>query len=273
MRFLRLGYLLFFLLSLACNLGRLPSSIVLPTLESTQSTAPTSKSSLPSSPTLAVPSPHTLTPQATSTPGEINQCQNLYHPIIQGASWEYQMNSFGSRTTLTRTIISVHNNGFEMQDALNTGVAHQYAWVCQNGNLTGFTLSSLLASPDVQGENIIESNEGISLPANPQVGQSWAQNITYRTQVTAGGTTIEGHNEASILCKANNMERITVPAGDFSALRVECSAEVKIRILDTALTVATSRSDWYAPTVGLVKSSGSSEMGTFELLLLTYHLP
>lgn len=67
------------------------------------------------------------------------------------------------------------------------------------------------------------------------------------------------------------MERISVPAGDFSALRVECSAAIQIRILDTALTVNISRFDWYAPTVGLVKSSGSSEMGTFELILLTYH--
>lgn len=203
------------------------------------------------------------------------QCQNLYYPVAPGASWQYQLSGISSGT-FTRTLTAIRADGFDDQDVFSAGTTRQGSWACQNGNLIALTPSSgaVVSTADMQANFTIESNSGISFPANPQPGQEWAQNIVYLGQQNAGGVNVESRNVLTTSCKVGNIEGVKVPAGEFSALRVECSTQIDIYISGAlTFTFTDSSSAWYAPGVGMVKSVGTSNMGSTEIVLLAYSIP
>lgn len=211
----------------------------------------------------------------TPVPAGLNQCQNPYYPIVQGASWQYQLSGTTSGT-FTRTHTIVWTEGFEDQDVFSVGTIRKSSWACQNGNLISLTPSSgpTVSAGEQQFDFTVESNTGISFPANPQPGQEWAQNVVYLGQQTAGGMTLESRNVLATSCKAGNIETVRVPAGEFSALRVDCSTTLDIYFSGSlAFSFNSSDSAWYAPGVGLVKSMGTSNMGSTEIVLLAYNIP
>jgi len=197
--------------------------------------------------------------------------------VVAGASWEYQV-SGTSNSTFVRSITGVRENGFEDQDVFSAGVTRRGSWECQEGNLISLTpgsSASVIAS-DVQANFTIESNTGITFPADPRPGTEWTQTIIYRGQQTIGDTNVESRNVLSMSCKAVGMERVSVPAGDFGALRVDCTTQLDISIsvpLAMNLSTTVTGSAWYAPGVGWVKSRDSGEMGVTEVVLLSYTIP
>ncbi|GEM_PF-953121 len=208
-------------------------------------------------------------------PAGPNQCQNPYYPIVQGASWEYQL-SGATSGTFTRSLTAVRADGFDDQDVFSAGTTRQGSWACQNGALITLTPSSgaAVSTAEMQADFTIESNTGISFPANPQPGQEWAQNIVYLGQQTTGGATIESRNVLATSCKAANIETVQVPAGEFSALRVDCSTQIDIYVSGSlAFSFNSSDSAWHASGVGMVKSVGTSNMGSTEIVLLAYNIP
>lgn len=222
-----------------------------------------------------------IEPTAQPAPGQndsasgTGQCQNPYYPIVQGASWQYRLSGTSSGT-FTRTLTAVRPDGFDDQDVFSAGTTRQGSWACQNGNLIALTPSSGAAvfTAEMQADFTIESNTGISFPANPQPGQEWGQNIVYLGQQNAGGVNIESRNVLTTSCKAGNIETVNVPAGEFSALRVECSTQIDIYISGAlTFTFTDSSSAWHAPGVGMVKSVGTSNMGSTEIVLLAYNTP
>lgn len=229
-----------------------------------------------------MPYPQQSAAEPTAPPADQNppatgagQCQNPYYPIVQGASRQYQLSGTTSGT-FTRTITAVRADGFDDQDVFSAGTTRTGSYACQNGNLVSLTPSSgpTVSTAEMQANFTIESNEGISLPANPQPGQTWTQNIVYLGQQNSGGVTIETRNVLATSCTAGNTETVKVPAGEFSALRVNCSTTIDIYISGSlAFSFNSSDSTWYAPGVGMVKSSGSSNMGATEIVLLSYSIP
>lgn len=216
----------------------------------------------------------TAAAQNEPVPGT-GQCQNPYYPVVPGASWQYQL-SGASSGTFTRTLTAVRADGFEDQDVFSAGTTRTGSWACQNGNLISLTPSSgaSVSTAEMQADFTIESNSGISFPANPQPGQEWAQNIVYLGTQATGGAVIESRNVLATSYQAARMETVKVPAGEFSALRVDCATQIDIYILgNLAFSFSSSDSAWYAPGVGLVKSVGTSNMGNTEIVLLAYSVP
>ncbi len=194
---------------------------------------------------------------------------------MQGASWQYQI-SGTTQAAFTRTLTAVRADGFDDQDAFSAGTVRSTAAACKDGNLISLTPSSntTVSAGEQQFDFTIESNTGIAFPANPQPGQEWAQNIVYLGQQTAGGVTFESRNVLATSCKAGDIETVRVPAGEFSALRVDCSTTLDIYFSGSlAFSFNSSDSAWHAPGVGLVKSVGTSNMGSTEIVLLAYRIP
>lgn len=208
-------------------------------------------------------------------PAGLNQCQNPYYPIVQGASWQYQLSGTTSGT-FTRSLTAVRADGFDDQDVFSAGTIRTSSWACQNGNLISLTPSAgpTVSAGELQFDFTIESNTGISFPANPQPGQEWAQNVVYLGQQTTGGMTFESRNVLATSCKAGDIETVRVPAGQFSALRVDCSTTLDIYLSGSlAFSFNSSESTWHAPGVGVVKSVGTGNMGSAETVLLAYNIP
>jgi len=220
-------------------------------------------------------------PQQSDAPAETpaasggSQCQNPYYPVAQGASWQYRLSGVTS-DTFTRTISSIRADGFDDQDVFSVGTTRRGSWACQNGNLISLTPGSgaAVTAPDVQANFTIESNSGISFPANPQPGQEWAQNIVYLGQQNVGGVLVESRNVLQTSCKAIGFEKVSVPAGAFEALRVDCTFRLDISVSGAPTFTFTSQdSAWYGQGIGMVKSNGVSNMGSTEIVLLSYNIP
>ncbi len=275
MKIIYLVLSVFILVSLACSLGgeipaqggQAPSQSGEPTLEAPPAASPTAQS------------PATIAPPAATTaPTEpaASQCQNPYFPVAQGASWEYQLSGMSSGT-FVRSIPSIRENGFEDQDIFSAGTTRQGNWECQQGNLISLTPASggaAVLAEGVQATYTVESSAGVSFPADPQPGHEWTQNAVYLGQENTSGVVIETRNVMDMACKAIGIEKVSVPAGDFEALHVDCSTKIDIFVSGSlAFSFTSTSSTWYAQGVGQVKSSGSSNMGATEIVLLSYSIP
>lgn len=114
---------------------------------------------------------------------------------------------------------------------------------------------------------------GITLLADSRPGTEWTQTIVYLGQQRIGDLDVESRNVMNLSCKAIGMERVSVPAGDLEALRVDCTTRLDISISSApAVNITSVNSAWYAPRVGWVKSRESGETGT-EIVLLSYSIP
>jgi hypothetical protein len=260
-----------------------PPTAAVPTPTMVQPTVPVVQPTVPPSPTPAPvtpitrPSPTQALPAATATSVKpapaTGQCQNTYYPVVAGASWKYQVSGTSS-TTFTRSIVTVRADGFDDQDVFS-GVTRKGSWKCQQGSLTMLTPGSSPAvlATGTQTNFTVESNTGTTLPANLQPGTKWTQKIVYRGQLNISGTNLEGRSVMDLSCQAIGTEKVRVPAGEFNALRVDCSTKLEITVAGVPFDITVSGSSWYAPGVGLVKSRDSGEMGVTEIVLLSYTLP
>ena len=269
-----------------CSLGGDPTVQSLPTAvenPAVPTAAPTAQPSpvtenptAPSVTPTARPSPVAENPttivQATPTAG---LCQNPYYPVVAGASWTYQM-SGPVGDTFTRSIVNVRENGFDDQDVFSAGVTRQGSWECREGNLISLTPASgpSVAAAGMQMNATVESNTGLTFPADPRSGMEWTQNLVLVGRFEQEDMSMEARSVIDLSCKAVGMERVSVPAGDFEALRVDCATQFAISISGmAAFNTTVNGSAWYAPGVGWVKSSDASEMGVTEVVLLSYTIP
>ena len=234
--------------------------------------APVSPSSSPQD------APATLPPapiQEVSTEAPVADCFNPYYPVAQGDTWEYEVS--GSATdTFTRSILSASGSEFTDQDVFGSGTTRTGQWKCESGNLIALTPGGS-ASVDTAGQTFnftITSNSGITFPANLEVGNAWSQDIAYEGTQDAGGTQITSQNQATTSCTATGRESVTVPAGTFDALKVECNSRISISISGGSPIVIEAPSvAWYAEGVGMVKTVSSGSGFDSTIVLKSYQIP
>jgi hypothetical protein len=178
--------------------------------------------------------------------------------------------------TFTRSIVNVRENGFDDQDVFSAGVTRRGSWECREGNLISLTPASgpSVAAAGMQMNFTVESNTGLTFPADPRPGMEWRQNIVLAGRFEREGQSIEVRGVMDRSCKAVGMERVSVPAGDFEALRVDCSHKMDLSFSGVPVSSMTeTNASWYARGVGWVKTRGSSDAGVTEIVLLSYTIP
>ncbi len=251
--------------------------VVTPTVAATpaHTATPTAEPTVPPSPTAALPTATPIAPEPIAVAGE---CQNPYSPVVAGASWQYRFSGPDPETesTFVRSITAVRANGFDEQDVFGD-LTRQSSWECRQGNLINLTSASSL-SVAVAGmpttQMTVEANTGITFPADPRPGMAWTQNVVLRSRIDQGGMDLESRNAMDISCQAIGMETVSVPAGNFEALRVDCTSKMEVSVSGIqAFPLTETSSAWYARGVGWIKSSGSTSTGTTEIVLLAYTIP
>ncbi|MFT3893814.1 MAG: hypothetical protein QM730_19460 [Anaerolineales bacterium] len=207
-------------------------------------------------------------------------CDNPYLPVIAGATWNYKLTGPVS-DTYTHTVLSVESDSFTEQDTFGVGVTRQGNWKCENGNLIALNppsgSSGTVASDKVKVDFQTKDVSGTTLPATVNAGDTWSQTIDLEGTETINGTEIPASNNVTSDCKAIGVESVTVEAGTFDAMRVECQNVMKISIqmgaspIDTTITL--TGVSWYAENIGLVKNTitGSGLDSTTELT--SYNIP
>lgn len=217
------------------------------------------------------------TGQTNRSSAQKDRCGNRYVPFVAGAQWKYQTTG-AEDARFTRTLVSVSGGKADVRDAFESPAdepERSDQWQCRNGAIVTSAPSTWA---DVQDEGMsigaVVASEGVTLPANPKPGDKWSQSARYGGSVQVAGQDIGGETQIKTNCRAVRVESVTVPAGKFNALRVDCTQEIKVKagvagVAAAEVPVTIKYSDWYAPGVGLIKTF--SEEGS--TVLLSYRLP
>ena len=223
------------------------------------------------------------TQEPTSTPATSGDCYNPLYPVVGGATWQYGgANSNSGSFSFTHTYVEIHSDGFTEQDVWDSGLARAAQWSCQAGNLKALELGTGAGTVSTASTNFVAdstTSEGVTLPATVNAGDTWTQIVDINGHMQMpDNTSAAARNQASQNCTAIGQESVSVPAGTFAAMKVECQVEMTITIsvqgLDVPPTLLASTSTlWYAEGVGLVKSESASEFGTSTLDLQSYNIP
>jgi len=217
---------------------------------------------------------------ADNSSSSAGACDNPYMPIVAGAAWNYKLTG-PIPDTFTRSITSVEAGGFSDQDVFGTGVTRQSKWNCDNGNLIALNPadggSSTVNTEDNSVDFQTTASSGVTMPANLNVGDTWTQAITLEGIQTINGTEIPSKNNFSNTCTAVGVESVTVEAGTFDAMRVECQTVMDITITMQGNPIQQNLTfngiNWYAKNIGLVKTAATGDGLDTTTELTSYNIP
>jgi hypothetical protein len=222
---------------------------------------------------------------STEAPAETTsgECSNPYYPVVEGASWQYSgSNAQSGPFSFTRAFAEIHSDGFTDQDTWDNGLTRTGEWSCEDGNLKALSAGAGAGTVSTSNLSFVAdstTSEGVTLPAQIGAGDSWSQTIRTEGSMTMeGGLTADAVNEASMRCTAQGTASVTVPAGTFDAMRVECAIDMTITMTMSGMEVppvaiTSTQESWYASGVGWVKSTDTSELGTTTIELQSYAIP
>jgi hypothetical protein len=200
----------------------------------------------------------TQTPIANPTPeGDESACENPFYPVADEATWFFSI-STGENAIHTMSADDFGKFTITVEGANSTftidGQCDSEGITIMNFPGAQTTYSGEYGNSTVSTVNV----SGVSLPNDIAQGQQWTQTITVTTDA---GTSVIETNYTAV-----GFENITVPAGDFYALKVEQSGYVTV----FGQKVDMHGFNWYAEGVGAIKSA-MDDSPTVELT--TYDIP
>jgi hypothetical protein len=227
----------------------------------------------------------TSVPTATEAPTEApvetaSACDNPYLPVIVGATWNYKLTG-PIPDTYTHSVVSVESNSFTEQDVFGVGVTRQGEWTCDNGDLIALNppsgSSGTVESDNVKVDFQTKDLSGVTLPGKINAGDTWSQSLTLEGTETINGTEFPASNKVTSNCKAIGVESVTVEAGTFDAMRVECQnvmdISIKLGETPTETTINLTGISWYAENTGMVKNTTTGMGLDSTTELVSYTLP
>ncbi len=231
------------------------------------------------SPTLSAPTGATAAPPAQPTSpqeggGSASACSNPFHPVSPTAQWKYRTSTSdnSSSGTYTVTTTSITANSFTEHDVLD-GAAVDTQWTCGDQGLVSTAFGNL----HMHGINGFQFNTtqatGASIPPADQwtIGKTWTNGYNIEGQVQQNGANLSGTGTVTIQNKIAAQEQVTVPAGTFTAFRVDSIITLNLTpggSVPIPITLTLDQSSWYARDTGLVKSTlhMNSQTATTELV-------
>jgi len=208
-------------------------------------------------------------------------CTNPLYPVAAGATWTYSVSGLAT-DTYTHTITAVRPDGFSDQDAFGSGATHTGEWKCDNGALIALSPlsgpSSAITANNMTATFTTSEMTGVTLPASVKAGDTWTQDFTIEGTQSINGQDIAAKGKVTFACTGGPTESVTVAAGTFNAVRVDCKVDLAITVNLGGLPIPTNFSgnitSWFAPDVGMVKMQGEiPNVGSSTLELTSYKLP
>lgn len=200
----------------------------------------------------------TYTPVPTPASGfDSNECDNPFYPVSDDATWTYAISAGGK----AEYRMAVDEKGAFTLNIQGDQAAFTIDGDCTNeGIVIMNTAGAATTISSSEGNTVVSTIDvkGVTLPKDIKINDQWSQTIN----VTTEGKKSEIFTEYTAL----GFENITVPAGDFYALKVEQSGYVEI----FGQKVKMHGYQWFAEGVGTVKSEMD---GAPAVELVTYDIP
>ncbi|MFN0073941.1 MAG: hypothetical protein ACKVVP_20875 [Chloroflexota bacterium] len=227
----------------------------------------------PPAPPPLLPAIAKSSPTPMVSPARASVCDHPFFPVDQAIRWTYRV-----RGAVPTQYIEIHQPdgaaGFVARMVFtDTSVDNQ--WRCTSDGLVA--LQPWRAGPMQSHLRFVSTNvSGVTIPEASQ----WVPGATWSTvySVDADRTVQNGNPARGRISLQNRIEQeesISVPAGSFTAIRVQQRAEldltVEVRQISAPMNVSVESTSWFSRGVGLVKSVGGGELGeaTTELVAWT----
>lgn len=264
-KLLLLAILLSMILSGCAQANALPETPA-PTSPSTAQAPAILSSPAPTQPPASIELAETPlpTPAASSDSGGL--CRNPYYPVVDGASWVYEMQDL-PQVVHTMSIEEEGSFKIAMVDA-NSAAVLEGRCTEQGIVLMDMGMGGNFFSEDGSSSVDSQYSEGVTLPNDLRVGSEWSQVSGIQAQSDDGETTLDARIITNYVVTGE--ETITVPAGTFTALRIEQNGSLTLQ----GQELLTQGILWYARGVGNIKSeSGMAGGERFVSVLVSYNIP
>jgi len=202
-------------------------------------------------------------PTAAYQPGKNDVCDNIYYPIVNGASWTYDL-SVGGQATHT---ISVNADRSFTLTIQNKDSSAAMDGRCSADGIVLLDVPGVsTVYKDGEGGSTLTTNalDGVTLPNDIQLGDDWSQSISVTGTSSDGESTLSAQIDTTYTALA--YEQVDTPAGTFYALKVEQIGKMTMdgNSFDTHGYI------WYVQGVGPVKSStidgnNSSQLAAYSI--------
>jgi hypothetical protein len=194
--------------------------------------------------------------------GMAQLCDQPFSPTREGLEWQYRVTEGGkSETRIVRktslkakSYILYTKEGDEVREVLHR-CAPEGLTPVEIGRLTGFKAEVLNAS-------------GVSTPDYDswEIGSTWKYVLEINGERTEFPP-VKGHGFYETAYKIVGRESVSVPAGKFSAFKVEISTTMRFTIPPgIPFNQGFSQTSWFAEGVGMVKTIG--QRNVVELVAL-----
>ncbi|MFA6053714.1 MAG: hypothetical protein WC762_14120 [Methylobacter sp.] len=206
--------------------------------------------------------------QTSNTTGDktSDTCGNPYYPFKPGMAITYHETSSAGSSDYTIRTVSVAGTTATIRAELADGSTADMTADCASGSVELKGSSSLGAA--MQGttfKTTIVSSTGMYMPANVKAGSAWSNSETIRMDLSGDAAASLGSITLTTTeqSRAISEESVTVPAGTFTAMKVE--------IKRTSTTVAKmgkippstqTSTEWWVKGIGMVKTVTVSQDGT-----------
>jgi len=227
-----------------------------------------------------------LTPTTTSSnTAAASLCMNAYYPVREGATWTYQ--STGTPADdyrFTDTITSVRDDGFTLTTEYEKFTRTQ-EWACSAEGLSALQLGgpvvAALESQSIHLNVEMKNVSGLTFPNQITAGDAWQQILELEGDMNIAGEDGTASGTAQTNFQALGLESVSVPAGDFEAMKIQVDSVVNLDVTYEGVTVPVAYTAtytyWFVSGIGWVKASGNANMAvhsfTENIELQSHNIP
>ncbi len=203
-------------------------------------------------------------PTAAADQG-VSPCDHPYYPLIPGYAISYVTKSGSSQVDYTMTVGEVNGTSAKVNYSFSKPVVATITQElgCKAGAILAKTyldMSSVLGGADIKVET--KSASGNIMPGELRIGTTW--NNGFETTLTPGPTFPAKIGPMTANVNVYNRvigeEEVKVPAGTFTALKVEVQSTQKLDIpnMPTQPPETMVGYQWWVKGVGLVKQTSGT---------------
>lgn len=193
-------------------------------------------------------------------------CDNAYYPVREGSQWSYQ--STGSPAgaySFTDTITDLEADGFTLTSQFD-GLTRTQAWACRPEGLVALQFGGgALTSQNLALQVETENASGVTYPTEIAAGDQWEYALDFTGTMDIAGNAGAAQGNVRNDFQALGVESVTVPAGTFSAMKIQVDTTLDISVsfqgINVPVAFSGSYTYWFVEGVGWVKAEGSGDMG------------
>lgn len=196
-------------------------------------------------------------PQTSDKPAETaaaSPCQNRYHPVKDGATMNYAMDS--SLGNSSAKVVQRYTPGEAtfIEEWTFDKTSMKQVWQCTAEGIIAPNYGSVLNSTDIKVEP--RRISGVTLPPENDltIGKTWTAVYESKAQLPSGmGETV---SRVTVNNKVVSLDdEVQTPGGTFKAMKVEMVLDIATQLNGKNLPVPPFKTTaWFAPDVGMVKS-------------------